>query len=108
MKLHVIIISLLLALISAREAVPVESYILTLESQPLSIEKTLTDLQNVVKSAGGKITHEYSLIKGFSMEVPKTTAKSILKHLEMVASRARCKLNLEPDQEIHANSVHGL
>ncbi|SCU92503.1 LAFA_0F11034g1_1 [Lachancea sp. 'fantastica'] len=62
----------------------------------------LDDFKSLVKQAGGKITHEYSLVKGFSMELPSAHSSDIVNQLSKYAKKLQCNLNIEQDQEVHA------
>lgn len=50
-----------------------------------------------IKSLGGTIQHEYSLIKGFSVKLPSVHAASLKKHEDVNT--------VEEDQEVKASSV---
>ncbi|CEP60999.1 uncharacterized protein LALA0_S02e04478g [Lachancea lanzarotensis] len=78
-------------------------YILTLDEDDQDAWKgKLDDFKSLVKQTGGKITHEYSLVKGFSMELPSAHSSDIVKKLLNFAQKLHCKLNIEEDQEVHA------
>ncbi|SCU96774.1 LAME_0F17392g1_1 [Lachancea meyersii CBS 8951] len=81
-----------------------KSYILTLEEDQEAWKGKLDDLKSLVKQTGGKITHEYSLVKGFSMEIPSSHSTDVLERLEKFAQKLKFKLNIEQDQEVHAMS----
>ncbi|KAK4466156.1 hypothetical protein QBC42DRAFT_259593 [Cladorrhinum samala] len=51
------------------------SYIVTLK--PEATDSQLDDAKQKVKDQGGKITHEYSLIKGFAFEVEEGTVTTL-------------------------------
>ncbi|CEP61375.1 Pbi2p LALA0_S03e01464g [Lachancea lanzarotensis] len=73
-----------------------KTFIVTLKDQVTepdvsSIKKSFTDL-------GGKIIHEFSLIKGFTVKVPEIGIDSIKeKHGNHIA-------NIEEDQEVHTQA----
>ncbi|KAK4223762.1 hypothetical protein QBC38DRAFT_486985 [Podospora fimiseda] len=66
------------------------SYIITLNESATDSE--LAEAKQHVKDQGGKIVHEYSLIKGFSFELPEGTVSTLAKK-PYVAS-------VEADQEV--------
>ncbi|SCU87181.1 LADA_0E02498g1_1 [Lachancea dasiensis] len=105
MKVATVIIAFLGALAYATSTA--QSYILTIDEQQPAWKAKLDDLKSLVKQAGGRITHEYSLVKGFSMELPAESSKGIVDRLESFASRLKCKLHIEQDQEVHAFGGHG-
>ncbi|SCV05239.1 LANO_0H03114g1_1 [Lachancea nothofagi CBS 11611] len=84
-----------------------KSYILTLDENQAAWKGKLDDLKSLIKQTGGRITHEYSLVKGFSMELPSDRSKGIVEKLESFAEKLKCKLHIEEDQEVHTFSGHG-
>ena len=75
---------------------------MTLEENQSTLQAKIDDLKSLVKQAGGKITHEYSLIQGFSMELPAKHSSTIVEKIERLGKKLKCKFSLEPDQEVHA------
>ncbi|CUS22358.1 LAQU0S05e03576g1_1 [Lachancea quebecensis] len=101
MKLSVIITAFLSATAYAAASNNVKSYILTLDDNQSALANKIQDLKSFVQEVGGKITHEYSLIKGFSLQLPADDTSDILQKIERFGEKLSCKLNLEQDQEVH-------
>ncbi|CAR21625.1 uncharacterized protein KLTH0B06314g [Lachancea thermotolerans CBS 6340] len=101
MRLLVIITACLSAMAYAATANNVKSYILTLDDNQPALAGKIQDLKSFVQQVGGKITHEYSLIKGFSLQLPADDSSDILQKIESFGEKLSCKLNLEQDQEVH-------
>lgn len=55
---------------------------------------------------GGKITHEYSLIKGFTMDASDEALSHIKEKLLEVEDRFGYKVYLEQDAQVHAFKDH--
>ncbi|KAI1201377.1 hypothetical protein F5X97DRAFT_290339 [Nemania serpens] len=66
------------------------SYIVTLKDGATPEE--IAEAKQHVKDQGGKITHEYSLIKGFAVEFPEDSVSALASHKHVKA--------VEPDQEV--------
>lgn len=70
-----------------------KNYIVTLKDS--ASDADVAALKELVTSAGGKITSEYLLIKGFAAELPEDHANTLGTH-EHVNS-------IEPDSEVKIN-----
>lgn len=68
-----------------------KNYIITLKESATSAD--VSSLKQKVTEAGGKITNEFSLIKGFSAKLPEAHSKLLEGH-EHVNS-------IEEDKEVH-------
>ncbi|RPA85989.1 hypothetical protein BJ508DRAFT_322136 [Ascobolus immersus RN42] len=68
----------------------VQSLIFTLK--PDCSDEEVQKFKDSIKNAGGKITNEYTLIKGFSCELPD-------EHIETFSSRPYVQ-DVEKDQEV--------
>ncbi|KAK4112080.1 protease propeptide/inhibitor [Canariomyces notabilis] len=66
------------------------SYIVTLKDE--ATDEQVQKLKDEVKSQGGEIKHEYSLIKAFSVSYPEGTVQALGSH-ELVKE-------VEQDQEV--------
>lgn len=66
------------------------NYIVTLKEN--ASDADVDALKNQIKSAGGEITQEYSLIKGFAAKLPEVAASLVEKNPQV--------LLFEPDQEV--------
>ncbi|CDK25235.1 unnamed protein product [Kuraishia capsulata CBS 1993] len=73
---------------------PKKSFIITLKDSVS--EGGVTKFKETVKSLGGEIKHEYSLIKGFSVKLPAIHASGLSKHDDVAT--------VEEDQEVKINS----
>ncbi|CAD1812986.1 Peptidase inhibitor I9 family protein [Candida parapsilosis] len=69
-----------------------KGYIVTLKDD--TSDKEAESIKNKIKDLGGKITNEFSLIKGFSIKLPKIHADSLHKESPNIAS-------VEEDKEVH-------
>ncbi|CAI5759343.1 unnamed protein product [Candida verbasci] len=70
-----------------------KGYIVTLKEDATDGE--VNSIKDKVKELGGKITNEFSLIKGFSVHLPDIiSAESLGKHSDKIA-------NVEEDKEVH-------
>ncbi|KAI3403519.1 hypothetical protein KGF56_003676 [Candida oxycetoniae] len=70
----------------------VKGYIVTLKED--CPDKTAESIKNQIKESGGKITNEFSLIKGFAVELPSVHADALGKKHPEIA-------NVEEDKEVH-------
>lgn len=70
------------------------------------MDKALSKFKELVKEAGGSITHEYSLIKGFSMQLPFDFTDGVIKKLNAAADELGNNFHLERDSEVHVFSGH--
>ena len=81
------------------------SYILTFskynidEVVPASFVETVKSL---LTGFGGKITHEYVLIKGFTVDLPSDAIPTLKKKLSLIGKEFEYNFNLEKDSEVHA------
>lgn len=66
----------------------------------------LDDIKSLVHDLGGKITHEYSLIKGFTMDASDDVLPRLKKKLQEVESEFGYKVNLERDSEVYCFESH--
>ncbi|CAK9439890.1 uncharacterized protein LODBEIA_P39900 [Lodderomyces beijingensis] len=70
----------------------VKGYIITLKED--TPDSTAESIKNKIKQIGGKITNEFSLIKGFAVQLPVIHAESLGKDHPEIA-------NVEEDKEVH-------
>lgn len=66
----------------------------------------LDDVKSLVYNMGGKITHEYSLIKGFTMDASDEVLPLIKAKLLEVEDRFGYKVYLEQDAQVHTFKNH--
>lgn len=66
----------------------------------------MEDVKSLVFNLGGKITHEYSLIKGFTMDVSDDVLPHLKQQLQEAERRFGYKVYLEKDSEVHAFAKH--
>ncbi|WLF80656.1 hypothetical protein PVL30_004442 [Lodderomyces elongisporus] len=69
-----------------------KGYIVTLKED--TSDSKAESIKNQIKEAGGKITNEFSLIKGFAVALPAVHADSLSKNHPEIA-------NVEEDKEVH-------
>ncbi|SCV00815.1 LAME_0G12156g1_1 [Lachancea meyersii CBS 8951] len=70
-----------------------KTFIVTLKDHVA--EGDISTVKDAFTKLGGEITHEFSLIKGFSVKVPEVGIDSVKKkHGDSIA-------NIEEDQEVH-------
>ncbi|KAG0634046.1 hypothetical protein HOY80DRAFT_1061615 [Tuber brumale] len=62
------------------------SYIITVK--PETSDEELLKIKNDIVDQGGKIVHEYSLIKGFSCELPKHHVSTLQTHARVESVEA--------------------
>ena len=81
------------------------SYILSFEKSELMTSKVpevLTNLKSLVNEFNGKVTHDFSLINGFSFEMPDDYFVGLKSKINSFAQTIGTRINIEKDQEIHA------
>ncbi|KAI5958562.1 hypothetical protein KGF57_002407 [Candida theae] len=69
-----------------------KGYIVTLKDD--TTDKEAESIKSKIQQLGGKITNEFSLIKGFSVKLPKIHADALHKEHPKIA-------NVEEDKEVH-------
>lgn len=69
-----------------------KAYIVTLKDD--TSDQEAESIKSNIKSLGGEITNEFSLIKGFSVKLPKIHADSLQKENANIAT-------VEEDKEVH-------
>lgn len=83
------------------------SYILTIDENGQVIESTfLDDIKLLVDKLGGEITHEYMLIKGFTLDLSDDMVPTLQEKLQEIKDKFNCHIFLEKDSEVHAYSAH--
>lgn len=82
------------------------SYIVTFGDGSEIPFTALDQVKELVKELGGRITHEYSLIKGFSLEVPSSASSEIITQLDHLKEKLGCGIQIEKDSEVHAFGGH--
>ncbi|EDO18309.1 hypothetical protein Kpol_1039p60 [Vanderwaltozyma polyspora DSM 70294] len=84
------------------------SYILTFGNSGDEVipNSFITEVKNIVSEFGGKVTHEYALIKGFTMDIPSDVVPNLKQKLELVEKKFGYSFNLERDSEVHALVGH--
>ncbi|CAI4053427.1 hypothetical protein SUVZ_15G2940 [Saccharomyces uvarum] len=106
MKLSYFIL-ILVSIFSMAQASSLSSYIVTFPKSDTDLAEennVIEDVKKFVVGIGGKITHEYSLIKGFTVDLPDNgqVLDSLKERLSYVENKFGTKCNLEKDSEVHA------
>ncbi|CAI1731451.1 hypothetical protein SEUBUCD646_0O03040 [Saccharomyces eubayanus] len=100
-------ILILVSIFSMAQASSLSSYIVTFPKSDTVLEEEnniIEDVKKYVVEIGGKITHEYSLIKGFTVDLPDNSQvlDSLTERLSYIENKFGAKCNLEKDSEVHA------
>ncbi|QLL34554.1 hypothetical protein HG536_0G04160 [Torulaspora globosa] len=66
----------------------------------------LDDIKSVVYNMGAKITHEYSLIKGFTMDASDELLPRLKQKLLEIENTFGYRVHLERDSEVHSFRSH--
>lgn len=71
-----------------------KSFIVTLKDQVPDVD--VSKIKESISKMGGSITHEFSLIKGFTVKIPESLHIDSIKkqHSDSIA-------NIEEDKEVH-------
>ncbi|CAI4039513.1 hypothetical protein SMKI_08G1810 [Saccharomyces mikatae IFO 1815] len=98
---------ILISIFSMSQASSLSSYIVTFpktDDVATNQNSIIEDVKKYVVDMGGKITHEYSLIKGFTADLPDNdkVLGNLKDHLEDIENKFGTKCNLEKDSEVHA------
>lgn len=102
---HLVLI--LVSIFSMAQTSSLSSYIVTFpKTDNIATDQNsiIEDVKKYVVDIGGKITHEYSLIKGFTVDLPDSdqVLDSLKERLSYIESKFGTKCNLEKDSEVHA------
>lgn len=89
---------------NAREG-NVQSYILTLDDE-LASPAVLDDVKSLVYNLGARITHEYSLIRGFTLDAPDELLPLLKQRLLEIETTLGYKVHLERDSQVHTFRNH--
>ncbi|AQZ16985.1 YHR138C [Zygosaccharomyces parabailii] len=81
------------------------SYIITVDPSDVQVS-VVDDLKSKVKSLGGYITHEYTLIKGFSAELDDAKISGLQALIKQVELKTGCFVRVEKDSEVHTFAGH--
>lgn len=96
---------LLLAMLIAAVHAATYSYIVTVN--PIDVPASVVDeLKSMVTSIGGRITHEYTLIKGFSLNLDGANVSRLQALIKQVESNTGCFVRVEKDTEVHTFAGH--
>ncbi|CAI4063949.1 uncharacterized protein SKDI_08G1840 [Saccharomyces kudriavzevii IFO 1802] len=101
------LVLILISIFSMAQASSLSSYIVTFP-KPDTIatdqDSIIEDVKKFVIDVGGTITHEYSLIKGFTVDLPDSeqVLDSLKEKLDYIEDKFGTKCNLEKDSEVHA------
>lgn len=80
-----------------------KSYILTLDGDDdHRATSALEDLKSRLIEFGGSITHEYTLIKGFTIDLPEQSIPQIQNILDKAYEKYGYDCRLEPDVKVHS------
>lgn len=84
-----------------------ENYIISVDTGDANAaNNVMSDLKNVITKFNGVITHEYSLINGYSAEIPENVATGLQNALNVWGDKTGYTVNFEKDQEVHALPTH--
>ncbi|EJS43374.1 YHR138C [Saccharomyces arboricola H-6] len=97
----------LISIFTMAQASSLSSYIVTFpktDNVATEQDNIIEDVKKYVVDIGGKITHEYSLIKGFTVDLPDNdeVLDSLKERLNYIENEFGTKFNLEKDSEVHA------
>ncbi|CAI4512825.1 ASN_HP2_G0023790.mRNA.1.CDS.1 [Saccharomyces cerevisiae] len=101
------LVLIFISIFSMTQASSLSSYIVTFpktDNMATDQNSIIEDVKKYVVDIGGKITHEYSLIKGFTVDLPDSDQilDGLKERLSYIESEYGAKCNLEKDSEVHA------
>ncbi|CCH58940.1 hypothetical protein TBLA_0B00970 [Henningerozyma blattae CBS 6284] len=78
------------------------SYILTFDNHGQDIRpQFFSDIKEQIKKLGGQITHEYTLIQGFTIDLRQEVLTPLKMKLADIEKTLGYKVYLEKDPEVH-------
>ncbi|CAR29294.1 hypothetical protein ZYGR_0Z02170 [Zygosaccharomyces rouxii] len=97
-------LSAIIGFISAVHAATT-SYIITIEQTDVP-SSFLDSLKEKVHDVGGYVTHEFSLIKGFTAELDDTEVSKLQGQIKQAELKSGYSVHIEKDSEVHTFARH--
>lgn len=83
------------------------SYILSFDETAKKVPIDVwEEAKSTIGALGGKVTHEYSLIRGFSLELDDRVKEHVERVIQVMESKYGVKAHLEEDKLVHAAKEH--
>ncbi|CCE63693.1 hypothetical protein TPHA_0F02110 [Tetrapisispora phaffii CBS 4417] len=85
------------------------SYILTFNEPSGDVivpTSFMDDLKSIIKEFGGKVTHEYTLIRGFTIDMSSSNISGLKSRLTTIGNEFGYSFNIEQDSDVHAIANH--